>query len=96
MWRNATQNFSFLHLELHDTLEKSVRDKLTRGWSKVMALATMTGSLKMKEVGLMKSVDGCGKCSEGLVNEFHVNVPKECDNVMSKEYMRIFYRGKCE
>ena len=59
-------------------------------------------SLYSKEVvdltevaGLMKNITDFGKCSKVLIKEFIVNIPKECDNIMSKEYKRIFDRGKC-
>lgn len=49
----------------------------------------------IQEVGLMKSVTGFGKCYEMLVKEFIVNIPKECDNKRSKEFRKVYVRGRC-
>ena len=49
----------------------------------------------IKEAGLMKSVSGFGKCYEMLVKELIVNISKECDNKMSKEFIKVYVRGKC-
>lgn len=54
-----------------------------------MALASMSGSLKKKETGLMGNVD------EGLVKEVIINIPKNCDKKKSKEYRKVYDRGKC-
>ncbi|XP_050878188.1 uncharacterized protein LOC127082006 [Lathyrus oleraceus] len=47
----------------------------------------------IKEAGLMKSMDGFGKCYEMLVKEFIVNISKECDNKRSKEFRKVYVRG---
>ena len=39
----------------------------------------------IKFVGLMKTVTGFSQCFEGLVKEFVVNVPSNCNDKMSKE-----------
>lgn len=49
----------------------------------------------IKEAGLMKSVDGFGKCYEMLIKEFIVNMFKDCDNKRSKEFIKVYARGKC-
>lgn len=43
----------------------------------------------------MKSVDGFGKCYEILAKEFIVNIPMDCDNKKSKEYIKVYVRGRC-
>ncbi|KAK2396314.1 hypothetical protein QL285_057971 [Trifolium repens] len=48
----------------------------------------------IKHVGLMKTVSGLGNCYEKLVKEFLVNIPADCDNPLSKEYQKVFVRGK--
>lgn len=48
-----------------------------------------------KEVGLMKSVADFGKCYEILVKEFIVNISKDCDNKRSKDFKKVYVRGKC-
>ncbi|XP_050915281.1 uncharacterized protein LOC127130287 [Lathyrus oleraceus] len=59
-------------------------------------------TLECKEVvslieneGLMKSVDGFGKCCEMLVQDFIVNIPMDCDNKKSKEYIKVYVGGRC-
>lgn len=49
----------------------------------------------VKEVGLMKSVTGFGKCYEMLVKEFIMNTYKDYDNKRSKEFRKVYERGKC-
>ncbi|MCH89740.1 envelope-like protein, partial [Trifolium medium] len=49
----------------------------------------------VKEAGLMKTVSGLSDCYEKLVREFLVNIPEDCDNHLSKEYQKVFVRGKC-
>ncbi|XP_050890873.1 uncharacterized protein LOC127096332 [Lathyrus oleraceus] len=49
----------------------------------------------IQEVGLTKSVTGFGKCYEMLVKEFVVNISKECDNKISKEFRKVYVRGMC-
>ncbi|MCI48250.1 envelope-like protein, partial [Trifolium medium] len=36
-----------------------------------------------------------GDCYEKLVKEFLVNIPEDCDNPLSKEYIKVFVRGEC-
>ncbi|XP_050896780.1 uncharacterized protein LOC127103574 [Lathyrus oleraceus] len=43
----------------------------------------------------MKTVTGFGKCYEMLVKEFIVNISKECDDKRSKEFRKVYVRGKC-
>ncbi|XP_050914699.1 uncharacterized protein LOC127129590 [Lathyrus oleraceus] len=49
----------------------------------------------IQEAGLMKNVTGFGKCYEMLVKEFIVNISKECDNKRSKEFRKVYVRGRC-
>lgn len=49
----------------------------------------------IKEVGLMKSVAGFGKCYEMLVKELIMNISKDCNNKRSKEFRKVYVRGKC-
>lgn len=49
----------------------------------------------LDEVGLRRSVFGFGKIYEMLVKEFIVNIPEYCDIPSSKEYLKVFVRGKC-
>ncbi|XP_050892009.1 uncharacterized protein LOC127097557 [Lathyrus oleraceus] len=49
----------------------------------------------IKEDGLMKTVIGLGKCYEMLVKEFILNISKECDNKWSKEFRKVYVRGRC-
>ncbi|MCI09244.1 envelope-like protein, partial [Trifolium medium] len=49
----------------------------------------------IKEAGLLKTVWGIGPCYEKLVKEFLVNIPEDCDNPLSKEFHKVFVRGKC-
>jgi hypothetical protein len=48
----------------------------------------------IKHAGLMKTIYGLGNCYEKLVKEFLVNIPEDCDNPLSKEYQKVFVRGK--
>ena len=43
----------------------------------------------------MKIVIGFGKCYLMLVKEFIVNISKECDNKRSKEFRKVYVRGRC-
>lgn len=49
----------------------------------------------IQEVGLMKTVTGFGKCYEMLVKEFIVNISKECENKRSKEFRKVYVKGRC-
>ena len=59
-------------------------------------------ALEIKEVmeliqhaGLMKTVSGFTNCYEQLVKEFVVNIPSDCNKKNSKDYHKVFIRGKC-
>lgn len=43
----------------------------------------------------MKSVARFGKCYEKLVKEFIMSIPTNCDNKKSKEYRKVYARGRC-
>ncbi|KAI5410286.1 hypothetical protein KIW84_055691 [Lathyrus oleraceus] len=45
--------------------------------------------------GLMKTVSGLAQCYEGLVKEFVVNIPEDIADKNSKEFCKVFVRGKC-
>ncbi|KAK2381040.1 hypothetical protein QL285_068681 [Trifolium repens] len=49
----------------------------------------------IKKAGLVQTVSGIGKCYEKLVKEFIVNIAEDCDSPLSKEYHKVFVRGKC-
>ncbi|XP_045791770.1 uncharacterized protein LOC123886497 [Trifolium pratense] len=49
----------------------------------------------IKEAGLLKTVCDSSPCYELLVKEFLVNIPEECDNPLSKDYPKVYVRGKC-
>ncbi|XP_045791567.1 eukaryotic translation initiation factor 5B-like [Trifolium pratense] len=49
----------------------------------------------IKQAGLLKTVADISPCYELLVKEFLVNIPQECDNPLSKDYQKVFVRGKC-
>ncbi|XP_050918573.1 uncharacterized protein LOC127136005 [Lathyrus oleraceus] len=49
----------------------------------------------IKNVGLMKTVAVLSQCYEGLVKEFIVNIPEDIANKNSKEFCKVFVRGKC-
>lgn len=49
----------------------------------------------IKNAGLMKSVVGYNKCYEMLVKEFIVIIHMDCDNKKSKEYKKVYVRGRC-
>ncbi|XP_050915351.1 uncharacterized protein LOC127130374 [Lathyrus oleraceus] len=49
----------------------------------------------IKTVGLMKTVAGFSQCYEGLVKEFIVNIPEDIADKNSKEFCKVFVRGKC-
>ncbi|XP_058774758.1 uncharacterized protein LOC131649028 [Vicia villosa] len=46
------------------------------------------------EAGLMKTVTQLSKCYEVLVKEFIVNLHEDCGNKETKEYLKVFVRGK--
>ncbi|XP_058779196.1 uncharacterized protein LOC131653134 [Vicia villosa] len=47
------------------------------------------------EAGLMEIVTQFTKCYEVLVKEFIVNLHEDCGNKNTKEYLKVFVRGKC-
>ncbi|XP_050889411.1 uncharacterized protein LOC127094648 [Lathyrus oleraceus] len=49
----------------------------------------------IQEAGLMKTVTQFSKCYEMLVKEFIVNLSEECANGKSKEFRKVYVRGKC-
>ncbi|XP_050909837.1 uncharacterized protein LOC127123679 [Lathyrus oleraceus] len=49
----------------------------------------------IQEAGLMNTVTGFGKCYEMLVKEFIMNISKECDNKRSKDFRKVYVRGRC-
>ncbi|XP_050889719.1 uncharacterized protein LOC127095009 [Lathyrus oleraceus] len=49
----------------------------------------------IQEAGLMKTVTQFSKCYEMLVKEFIVNVSEECADGKSKEFRKVYVRGKC-
>jgi len=49
----------------------------------------------INEAKLRRSVSSFCNCYEMLVKEFIVNIPKDYDNPLSSEYMKVFFRGKC-
>ncbi|XP_050908528.1 uncharacterized protein LOC127122192 [Lathyrus oleraceus] len=49
----------------------------------------------IQEAGLMKTVTQFSKCYEMLVKEFIVNLSEECDDGKSKEFRKVYVRGKC-
>ncbi|XP_050895637.1 uncharacterized protein LOC127102296 [Lathyrus oleraceus] len=49
----------------------------------------------IQEAGLMKTVTQFSKCYEMLVKEFIVNLSEECVDGKSKEFRKVYVRGKC-
>ncbi|XP_050918709.1 uncharacterized protein LOC127136158 [Lathyrus oleraceus] len=49
----------------------------------------------IQEAGLMKTVTQLSKCYEILVKEFIVNVSEECADGKSREFRKVYVRGKC-
>ncbi|GAU44585.1 hypothetical protein TSUD_136320 [Trifolium subterraneum] len=49
----------------------------------------------IKKAGLRRTVIEFGDCFEKLVKEFMTNIPEECDDPMSTEYLKVYVRGKC-
>ncbi|XP_050877204.1 uncharacterized protein LOC127080964 [Lathyrus oleraceus] len=49
----------------------------------------------IKAVGLLKTVVGFSQCYKGLVKEFIVNIPEDIVDKNSKEFCKVFVRGKC-
>src|SRR4051812_47442359 len=48
----------------------------------------------ISHAGLIKIVTRFGKCYEGLVKEFIVNIPVNCADPRSKEFRKVFVRGR--
>jgi hypothetical protein len=48
----------------------------------------------IKYAGLEPTVTNLGNCYEKLVKEFLVNIPDDCDNLMSQDYHVVYVRGK--
>ncbi|XP_050908452.1 uncharacterized protein LOC127122089 [Lathyrus oleraceus] len=49
----------------------------------------------IQEVGLMKTVIQFSKCYEMLVKEFIINLSEECVDGKSKDFRKVYVRGKC-
>ncbi|XP_050891404.1 uncharacterized protein LOC127096911 [Lathyrus oleraceus] len=49
----------------------------------------------IQEAGLMKTVTQFSKCYDMLVKEFIVNLSEECADGKSKEFRKVYVRGKC-
>ncbi|MCI43803.1 envelope-like protein, partial [Trifolium medium] len=49
----------------------------------------------IEKAGLKRTILGLGECYEKLVKEFFVNIPADCYNPISKEYLKVYVRGKC-
>ncbi|XP_050878333.1 uncharacterized protein LOC127082153 [Lathyrus oleraceus] len=48
----------------------------------------------IKVVGLLKTVVGFSQCYEGLVKEFIVNIPEDISDKNSKEFCKVYVRGR--
>ncbi|XP_050916124.1 uncharacterized protein LOC127131237 [Lathyrus oleraceus] len=48
----------------------------------------------IKVVGLLKTMSGFSQCYEGLVKEFIVNIPEDITDKNSKEFCKVFVRGR--
>ncbi|XP_050909597.1 uncharacterized protein LOC127123421 [Lathyrus oleraceus] len=48
-----------------------------------------------KDVGLLKTVARFSQCYEGLVKEFIVNILEDISDKNSKEFYKVYVRGKC-
>ena len=60
------------------------------------------GALECKEImelisyaGLMKTITRFSNCYKTLVKDFIINIPIDCFEHKSKEYRKVFVRGKC-
>ncbi|XP_050897773.1 uncharacterized protein LOC127104638 [Lathyrus oleraceus] len=90
-------------------VESSLKRKVhgpTKSWSKVKRLALERELAQnvldckdimdlIQEAGLMKTVTQFSKCYEMLVKEFIVNLYEECAYGKSKEFRKVYVRGKC-
>ncbi|XP_050895396.1 uncharacterized protein LOC127102022 [Lathyrus oleraceus] len=77
-----------------------------KSWSKVKRLALERELAQnvldckdimdlIHEAGLMKTVTQFSKCYKMLVKEFIVNLSEECADGKSKEFRKVYVRGKC-
>ncbi|XP_050876798.1 uncharacterized protein LOC127080520 [Lathyrus oleraceus] len=48
----------------------------------------------IKVVGLLKTIAGFSQCYEGLVKEFIVNIPEDISDKNSKEFCKVYVRGR--
>ncbi|XP_050914955.1 uncharacterized protein LOC127129889 [Lathyrus oleraceus] len=90
-------------------VESSLKRKVhgpTKSWSKVKRLALERELAQnvldckdimdlIQEAGLMKTGTQFSKCYEMLVKEFIVNLSEECADGKSKEFRKVYVRGKC-
>jgi len=80
-----TQRWKFIyHLRL--ALERELSEEALK-IEEVMSL--------IREAGLEKTVCKLGECYEKLVREFLVNIPKDCDNPLRRDYQKVYVRGEC-
>ncbi|MCI52727.1 envelope-like protein, partial [Trifolium medium] len=49
----------------------------------------------IEEVGPTKTVWDMRDCYEKLLKEFLVNISEDYDDLLSKEFMKVFDRGRC-
>jgi hypothetical protein len=49
----------------------------------------------IERAGLKKTMEDLNNCFENLVKEFLVNISKNCNNNLSKEFRIFFVRGRC-
>ncbi|XP_045810736.1 uncharacterized protein LOC123905146 [Trifolium pratense] len=49
----------------------------------------------LEEAGLLNTVSKLGNCFDKLTREFLVNIPADCDNPLSPDYLKVYVRGKC-
>ncbi|XP_050875594.1 uncharacterized protein LOC127079227 [Lathyrus oleraceus] len=49
----------------------------------------------IKAAGLLKTAAGFSQCYEGLVKEFIINISEDIADKNSKEFRKVFVRGKC-
>ncbi|XP_050874964.1 uncharacterized protein LOC127078562 [Lathyrus oleraceus] len=90
-------------------VESSLKRKVhgpTKSWSKVKRLALERELAQnvldckdimdlIQEAGLIKTVTPFSKCYEMLVKEFIVNLSEEYVDGKSKEFRKVYVRGKC-
>jgi hypothetical protein len=49
----------------------------------------------IEKANLIKTVWGLGGYYEKLAKEFLVNIPENYDNDLSKEFRKVYVKGKC-